>query len=410
MLLRPSIRWIHALAFIFAAALAASAQAPPPTVQTPDKGELEVYGFVMGDIGYSLKSNDPDWFDVMRPTKLPSFEGQFGRDGRVYAGARQTRFGVKGTQPTPWGDLKTQFEIDMFGVGKDAGLTTLRPRHYYGELGAFGAGQTHSPFMDVDVFPNIVEYWGPNGMTFFRNAQVRWMPIRGLSHLTLALEKPGSSQDPGRLEDRIEIQNVKPRYQYPDLSGDYRYGWNKGYVEVGGILRSIKLDDQLKDAVNLDDSIIGWGINLSSNLKFGKDVLRLEYVFGDGMENYMNDSPVDVAAEPNVGDPTRPIKGKALPMRSLVAFLDHTWSNKWASSVGYSEMDIDNTILQKADAFHRGQYAIANLTLSPVENVAYTGELQWGRRTNFADGFHANDYRLQFSFKYSFSGVIGGVK
>ena len=32
--------------------------------------------------------------------------------------------------------------------------------------------------MDIDVFPNSVEYWGPNGMVFFRNVQVRYMPIR----------------------------------------------------------------------------------------------------------------------------------------------------------------------------------------------------------------------------------------
>jgi len=37
------------------------------------------------------------------------------------------------------------------------------------------------------------------------------------------------------------------------------------------------------------------------------------------------------------------------------------------------------------------------------------GEFQWGRRENFSDGFTSNDYRLQFSFKYSFAAkVIGG--
>ena len=33
--------------------------------------------------------------------------------------------------------------------------------------------------MDPDVFPNSIEYWGPTGMVFFRNVQVRWMPISG---------------------------------------------------------------------------------------------------------------------------------------------------------------------------------------------------------------------------------------
>ena len=75
--------------------------------------------------------------------------------------------------------LKTQFEFELFGTGVDEGQTTFRLRHAYGELGAFGAGQTWSPFMDPDVFPNSLEYWGPTGMVFFRNVQVRWMPVQG---------------------------------------------------------------------------------------------------------------------------------------------------------------------------------------------------------------------------------------
>src|SRR5437764_12009217 len=213
-------------------------QAPPPAPR------LDIYGFVMTDFGYDNRSNDPNWFDVNRPTKLPSFPLEVGRNCKTFAGVRQTKFGVKGSEPTPWGELKTHFEFDMFGVGPDAGQTTIRPRHFYGELGAFGAGQTHSPFMDIDIFPNVLDYWGPNGMVFFRNVQVRWMPIRGDTRLTLALERPGSTQDPGVLANRIEIQNVRARYPLPDLSGEFRYGWNKGFVEGfgkgSGIVRKIK--------------------------------------------------------------------------------------------------------------------------------------------------------------------------
>ena len=35
---------------------------------------------------------DPNWFDTMRLTKLPSFEEEFGEDGSTYAGVRQTRW------------------------------------------------------------------------------------------------------------------------------------------------------------------------------------------------------------------------------------------------------------------------------------------------------------------------------
>jgi hypothetical protein len=36
-------------------------------------------------------------------------------------------------------------------------------------------------------------------------------------------------------------------------------------------------------------------------------------------------------------------------------------------------------------------------------------EFQCGRRVNVADGFSFNDYRLQITFKYSFSQQFGGT-
>src|SRR5579883_1078489 len=244
------------------------------TAQAPSVPRLDIYGFVMTDFGFDLRNNDPLWFDVNRPSKLPSFQNEFGLNNKTYAGVRQTRFGVKGSEPTRWGELKTHFEFDMFGVGSFAGETTIRPRHFYAELGAFGAGQTNSPFMDIDIFPNILDYWGPNGMVFFRNVQVRWMPIRGETRLTFAAERPGSTQDPGVLANRIEIQNVQARYPLPDLSGEFRYGGKDGYFKVSGIFRKVVIDDLLKnDPFNLDDSVIGWGVDLSSNVKVAGDVL-----------------------------------------------------------------------------------------------------------------------------------------
>jgi hypothetical protein len=184
---------------------------------------------------YDIDQNNPDWFDVVRPTKLPSFHDEFGHNGKTFAGVRQTRNGIKGYVPTKYGELKTTFEWELFGVGVDAGQTTFRLRHAYGELGHFGAGQTWSPFMDPDIFPNSIEYWGPNGMAFFRNVQVRWMPLQGDTSMTFALERPGSSQDAGLLSDRIEVQNIRGRFQFPDVSGDIKTGWNWGYVRAAGI-------------------------------------------------------------------------------------------------------------------------------------------------------------------------------
>ena len=76
-----------------------------------------------------------------RPTQLPSFENQYGEDGNFFAGVRQSRLGIKRTCPPRWARSR-RFDFDLFGVGVDAGQTTFRLRHAYGELGQFGVGQT----------------------------------------------------------------------------------------------------------------------------------------------------------------------------------------------------------------------------------------------------------------------------
>lgn len=377
--------------------------------QPKPKPKLEIYGFAMMDAGYDFKQVDPDWFDVVRPVKLPSRPNQFGADGNTYFSVRQTRFGVKSEVPTSAGALKTQFEFELFGTGSDAGQTTFRLRHAYGELGQFGAGQTWSPFMDIDVFPNSVEYWGPNGMVFFRNVQFRWMPVQGESRVTLALERPGASADQGVYAGRIELQDVRAHFPMPDISGEARLGRKWGYVEAAGMVRRIKWVDNGTDAFDLSGGVWGWGVNFSSNLKaYKKDVVKLQLVYGEGIQNYMNDAPADVGTKPNPGNTVTPVTGEALPLLGIVAFYDHYWGEKFSSTVGYSRLDIDNSAGQADDAFRTGQYAVTNLLYYPVKDVMVGAEFQFGHRKNFRDGFSVPDYRIQFSFKYNFSFQVLG--
>jgi hypothetical protein len=87
---------------------------------------LEVYGFAQLDAGFDFRQVDPDWFDVVRPTKLPSQKGEFGADGNTYFSVRQSRFGAKSEVPTELGTLKATFEFELFGTGAQAGQTIFR--------------------------------------------------------------------------------------------------------------------------------------------------------------------------------------------------------------------------------------------------------------------------------------------
>jgi len=400
-----SIKMVTRVLLTAAFAMAALILAASPVRAQADetgKGHMDIYGFAMLDMGYESGQSDPDWFDTVRPTKLPSFDDEFGGDGHTYAGVRQSRFGVKTFSPTSKGEIKTTFEFELFGVGVDAGQTTFRLRHAYGEFGHWVAGQTWSPFMDPDVFPNSIEYWGPNGMVFFRNVQVRWMPLMGKNEVFVALERPGASGDPGVLVGTPDPVNLAGRFPLPDLSGHYKMNRKWGHLQVAGILREMKWDDLDPAAPDNSGSATGWGINVSSNVKFSKDTLRLQVVYGEGIANYMNDATADVGAVTN-GD-----IGEALPLVGIVAFYDKTWNDRWTSSFGYSSVDIDNSDGQLPDAFHKGQYALANLLYHPVPNLMWGGELQWGDRENNSDGFTVSDTRVQFSVRYNFSRTLGG--
>lgn len=170
--------------------------------------------------------------------------------------------------------------------------------------------------MDPDVFPNSVEYWGPSGMVFFRNVQLRHMPMQGNDELFIALERPGASGDPG-------VASGNPGLA--DLSAHYRMTRDWGHVQVAGSVRWMEWDDPTPTPTDLSGDATGWGINLSSNLKFGEDTLRLQVVYGEGIANYINDATVDVGF---TGDADI---AEALPLLGVVAFYDRTWNDTWTS-------------------------------------------------------------------------------
>jgi hypothetical protein len=361
---------------------------------------FEIYGFAQADFVQDLKRVNPNWDDTLRPSRIPTTEGEFGGDGQSIIGVRQSRFGVKASLPTGGQTLRTMFEIDLFGVGVDEGQTTIRLRHAYGEWGQWLAGQTHSLFMDIDVFPNTIDYWGPSGMVFLRNPQIRWTPLSGANAFAVAIEKPSDDIDAGEFRTvdpgLLDLQSDE---ELPDLTAQFRAQRDWGHVQLGGILRRIGVEN-IADPANIKEGDdLGWGLNLSTNVKVGaRDVIRASVVYGEGIASYMNDGGVDLA--PSSANPLT-AEAESVELTGLVLYYDHWWNDRFSSAVGYSSTEVDNLAGQSADAFKKGQYASANLLYYPADKILVGAELLWGEREDF-DGDSGDDVRLQISFKYNF--------
>lgn len=383
---------------------------------------MEIFGFIMMDSGYDFGRMNPDWYDTMRPTQILDKEGnEYQPQGNYFMSVRQTAFGVKNYIQTPMGEVKTLFEFDLFGMGKEAGNTAFRLKHAYVELGQFGAGQTNSLFTDTDVYPNIVEFMGPNALPFLRNVQIRYTPIRNQNHnFSVALERPGATADQGQYGAGFVyagiLENVKPRFSVPDFTAEYRYTSSWGYLELAGIVRSIKWEDLNDDEYDLTGSAVGWGLSLSTKLQFAKSVIFHGAVTtGAGIQNYMNDADTDIGIKRQYDNPKAPIKGIAIPMVGVVSYFDIFWNQKFSSSFGYSVLSNNTTESQLSTAYKMGQYASVNLLYTPVKNFVLGPELQWGMRHNndfagdpefglpAANGNSGNDVKVQFSVRYVFS-------
>ena len=370
---------------------------------------FEIYGTAQADYIQDFNRVNPNWTATLRPSRIPTTDGEFGSNGQAIISVRQSRFGVKGTTPVEGGEeLTYKFDFDLFGVGNNEGQTTFRLQNFYGEWRHILAGQTDTTFMDGSIFPDTIDYWGPAGMVYVRTPQLRWTLLSGADTFAIALETPNTDIDLGHVReiDPGLAANLQADNKLPDFTAHYRAEREWGHVQLGGILRRLGYDTVGTPGNDPSGSVTAWGLNLTSNIKsVGDDMVHLGVVYGDGIASYMNDGGMDMAPEcALVGGvcQARTVKAKAVPLWGVTAYYDHYWMGSFSTAIGYSETHVDNQSGQEGSAFHSGKYASVNLLWRPAKNVMTGAEYLWGQRQDY-DGKSGNDSRLQFSVQYKFS-------
>jgi hypothetical protein len=383
--------------------------AEPAPEEEGKKSRLEIYGFAHMDAIHDFNRVDPNWSATLRPSKIkvhcPEDPG-CGNDGETVLSVRQSRLGFAGFIPTSRGEIKTKFEFALFGVGDDEGQTTFRLRHAYGQLGPVLAGQTWSTFMDPDVYPNTVDYWGPPGMVFFRNVQLRYTPYDadGLS-AALAIESPGSAVDAGKAETELIGlfgDTASSWDQWPDFTAHLRAQGDWGHVQFATLVRVLGFEVRANNGGNPDGHEIGAAGNLSGSFNlFQDDKILWQVVGGRGFAGYMNDGGVDLAPNDDIDG------ADAVPGIGWLLYYNRQWSERWTSSIGYGEHRQYTTGGQTGDAFDTGQLGQVNLLWHPVPNMFVGPEFIWGRLET-KDQRDGMDNRVQLSFHYDFGATIGG--
>ena len=266
--------------------------------------------------------------------------------------------------------------------------------------------------MDIDVFPNSIEYWGPNGMVFFRNVQLRWMPIQGDTTLDVRPRAAGRERRPGRLRrPRRARRTSRAASRCPTSPAQYRMGGDWGYVEVAGIVRYIKWDDLHRRPVRPVGRAPSAGASTSARTSSSaKHVLAAAGGLRRGHPE-LHERRAGRRRHRATTSATRrtPIDGKAAagarPRRLPRPQLERRSGR--ARSATRSSTSTTPTARRPTPS-RRASTRSPTCSTTPTPGVMLGPEIQWGRRENFRDGFTSDDSAFQFSVKYNFRHTMGG--
>jgi hypothetical protein len=370
-------------------AAGAAARADGPTMRLGGKVHVDL----IRDFGRVDPGSNATLRPSTIPVRCPAAPG-CGPDGETIGSVRQSALELEARAPTRLGALRGELSADLFDV--PGGETRARLLNAWISLGAFGAGQYYSLFMDIDTFPSVLDYWGPNGMIFLRTPQLRWThAVSGTLGVALSVESPAAAIDPGKASLLDPALEAAARARRPDLVAKATLEGAPGRLGVAGVLRQIDYEGAGSSGQVRRGSETGWGLNVNGFANVaGRDRVVAQLAFGEGIASYVNDGGVDLALDRRL---------RVAPVRSAAgyAYYERRWNATWSSAIGASLHRQEPLAGQFRTAFRRGAYGSANVTWAPLEALTVGVELLWGEHVQ-ADGASADDLRLQFSTIYRF--------
>lgn len=333
-------------------------------------------------------SGNPDRF--VTATIPVEGEPSYGGGNQFNVNARGSQLSVDVRAPEVPGDFRFYYQNDFFGSG--SGMS-YRLQQLYGQYYNVTAGFTYSVFEDPDVWPDTVDYEGPNAMIYGRQPTVRYLlPLNEHWQLNFGLQQPSSDVDNTDLPDVTSVNHA------PD--GGFNVRWEAaevGHVQFATLLRDVGADSPTLG----DQSVLGWGLNLSSSLDvFGRDSVQTVLTYGHGYFHYANDNFTYPGF--NGGDAAYDSSGNltALPYFGVMIGYTHHWSASFRSTVTSGYLDLGNAASQGPLAYHQTYYGSANLVYQIRQRLSVGLECLYGKK-EVQSGDTGDVFRVQLGLVYS---------
>ena len=320
--------------------------------------------------------------------KIP-VEGDPTKNGKpvfnINAKGSQLRLDVRA--PEIPGSPRFYYENDFYGSG--GGEFPYRIRHLYGQIYNVIVGQTYSVFEDPDIWPDTVDYEGPNSAIFARRPLIRYQHRIGDDwQLNFGIEQPEAEIDTTGQPAAASGRNSAPE-------GGLNARWERsgvGHVQFASIFRDIGV----RNSTLGNQDVFGWGLNLAGGFDtFGPDSVQTQLTYGEGLFRYCND---DFQNNDAAFDKDGNLE--AIPYFGGMLGYTHHWSDQFRSTMSYGYVHLDNTASQAGTAYHETHYASLNVTWQLRERLSVGLEELYGYHDT-KDGAHGDVYRSTVGLVYS---------
>jgi len=307
------------------------------------------------------------------------------RNPDFFMDAKESRFNITTFTPTGWGDLKTFLEVDFYGAGGNTGNPWWsssydpRLRQAYFSVGPWLFGQTWSTFMDLDTYPDTLDFGGPTGLAFNRQAVARYTTPLGPGNLSLAVENSF-----GDFEGSTNISNYSGGFlpsltvwdKAPDVAAKWSVDPSWGHFAVAAIGRWITADGPFTFgdsgpctggcSFTGSASTVGWGVLGGLGVKmFKSDLFTIQAAGGDGIGRYLYGADDANEGAGIVGTPGNYSLRATPSFGGAVGYLHH-WNDWIRSTVAFSMAHYDHEDpLDPGNSYKNIDAVHANLIFDP---------------------------------------------
>jgi hypothetical protein len=327
------------------------------------------------------------------PSTIP-VRDQPGWDGgeRSTLHAKGTRLSLELRRPVPFDStLRIYSEYDFFDDSTSSSMK-FRVRHFYGQAWNFLIGQTYSAFQDIDAFPDVVDYQGPNGIINRRQPQIRYtLPIHDGDtkfQFFASIEQPDGKIDTSTLDFESDAMSLN---HTPDGVVGARWEGDLGHLQAAALFRELSFETDNGPS----EDTFGWGVTLAGALNlFEKDKFSAQVTYGEGVARYVNDlsgENLDAALD---GE-----RLEAIPVFAAMAGYTHHWNDHWRSTVSGGYVHVDTPSQLDRFTVDTTLYGSVNLMWHPTTSFRMGLEYLYGRKETL-DGSERDAHRFNFVVRY----------